>query len=79
LNSLIEAETVDIQTRDLKAGMPSDDIADRLVPFTQAVLHRGELRKLTLPVREITECLQFSVLIEIAIVATLQIFDSAGC
>lgn len=57
LNSLIEAEPINVETGNLQAGMPSDYIADWLVPFTQAILHRSKLCELSLPVREITECL----------------------
>lgn len=59
--------------------MSCDDIADRCVPFTQAILNRGKLCELTLPVREIPECLEFSVLIKIAIMATSEVFNSTGC
>lgn len=44
--------------------------ADGRIPVAQTVLHGGEFGKLTLPIREDTESLDISVLVEITVVAT---------
>ena len=78
LHGFIEPETIDIQAADLKAGMAGQDITDGLMPFTHAILDRGELRELALPVGEISKRLQFAILVEITIVAAFQVLDATA-
>jgi hypothetical protein len=78
LHGLVDAEAIDIQHGDSHAREALEARADRGNPFTQTILHGGELGQLTLPIGENTEGFDITVLVKVAVVAALEVGVNAG-